>query len=410
LMVAAGVDLREEKYKFNGDSRAANARPIIIAAPFDDGNALSGTSRKVKAVFAEALVPLAKDLEMTFAVRSDSYDGFGRTTNPKVSLRFKPLDQLLLRASYNTGFRVPTFNQIYNGVSVAQYTGRDLVDPATCPTGRVDSNKQGCEVVTPEIANGGKLDLGPEKAKQATAGIVWEPFSEFSVGLDWWSIEKTDTIQTLSLTQLIDNYGLFTGNFRRDASGKLTGIDNRYVNAGGTKTQGLEINLKGNGAALGGKWTAGLDGTYLIQKKSRVVASAPFGDSEIGKFSFADDLGLRWKHTAYANYSLGDWSAFLSQSYRAGYQNQELPGVTSGLVNPPNLEKRVKSYTTYNMSVTWSGIKDLSVTAGIKNILDTDPPFAATYDSNFGSGSSWEPRVADPRGRAFTLLFNYKFF
>ncbi len=48
------------------------------------------------------------------------------------------------------------------------------------------------------------------------------------------------------------------------------------------------------------------------------------------------------------------------------------------------------------------------ITAGIKNLFDTDPPFAITYDSNTGAGSSWEPRVADPRGRSFTLMLEYK--
>jgi iron complex outermembrane receptor protein len=49
------------------------------------------------------------------------------------------------------------------------------------------------------------------------------------------------------------------------------------------------------------------------------------------------------------------------------------------------------------------------VTAGIKNLLNKDPPFAITYDSNTGAGSSWEPRVADPRNRSFTLLAEYRF-
>jgi iron complex outermembrane receptor protein len=59
--------------------------------------------------------------------------------------------------------------------------------------------------------------------------------------------------------------------------------------------------------------------------------------------------------------------------------------------------------------VTWRGIEGLSVTAGIKNLFNEDPPFAITYDSNTGAGSSWEPRVADPRNRSFTLLAEYRF-
>jgi iron complex outermembrane receptor protein len=46
----------------------------------------------------------------------------------------------------------------------------------------------------------------------------------------------------------------------------------------------------------------------------------------------------------------------------------------------------------------------------VKNLLDKDPPFSAAYDSNTGAGSSWEPRVADPRGRSYTLQVDYKFF
>ena len=60
--------------------------------------------------------------------------------------------------------------------------------------------------------------------------------------------------------------------------------------------------------------------------------------------------------------------------------------------------------------MAYTGIKNLTITAGIKNILDQEPPFANSYDSNTGSGSSWEPRVADPRGRSFTLGLDYKFF
>ena len=34
---------------------------------------------------------------------------------------------------------------------------------------------------------------------------------------------------------------------------------------------------------------------------------------------------------------------------------------------------------------------------------------AITYDGNTGAGSSWEPRVADPRGRSFILQAEMKF-
>ena len=63
----------------------------------------------------------------------------------------------------------------------------------------------------------------------------------------------------------------------------------------------------------------------------------------------------------------------------------------------------------YNTSVSVDVLDQFRLTAGIRNLFDKNPPFAITYDSNTGAGSSWEPRVADPRGRSFTLSVEAKF-
>jgi iron complex outermembrane receptor protein len=156
-------------------------------------------------------------------------------------------------------------------------------------------------------------------------------------------------------------------------------------------------------------WAAGLDGSYLLKKKNRPVAGAPYGASEVGSFTFTGDLGLKWKHTAYASYRQGNWSALFQNVYRRGYQDQVLPGVANGRVTPSHYDPNVKAYSIFHASATYSGIRNLTLTAGIKNLFDKDPPFAITYDSNTGAGSSWEPRVADPRGRSLTLMANYSF-
>jgi iron complex outermembrane receptor protein len=408
-LAALGVDVRTEKYRFNGDERDPTLQRIIVAAPFDQTNVLLGAKRDVTAFYGELLLPVVKGVELTAAVRQDDYSGFGKTTNPKVSGLWKPSDQFLVRGSYSTGFRVPTFNQLYNGASSATFTGATLVNPATCPTGRVDATRPGCESIRPLIVNGGKEDLGPEEAKMSSVGFVWEPMAAFSVGLDWWSIKREGTIQILSLTQLVDNFSLLRDRFAFAADGSLLSIDQRWVNAGETETSGVEVSLKSSFSAMGARWTAALEGTYLLKKRSRVLPTVPFGASEIGQFSFAGDLGLRWKHNAAIGYKRGDWSATFSQLFRAGYNDQVLPGVSSGRVSPPDWKSKVDSYTTYNVGVSWTGIKGLTLTGVVKNLLDTDPPFAITYDSNFGSGSSWEPRVADPRGRAFVVTAEYRF-
>lgn len=405
---AVGMSLREENYNFNGDARAAAARPEVFLAPFDQVNVLSGVTRNINAIFGEIMLPVIENMELTIAVRRDAYSGFGVTTNPKVSIKYRPIPQVLVRGSYNTGFRVPSFNQIFNGTTVSPFPGATLADPGKCPGGLPNVAIAGCEVVNPNILTGGKIDLGPETADQQSFGFVYEPTSNYSISIDWWKIERSNNIVSLGVTQLRDNYALFPERFIRDTAGNLTLIDARWANAGESITEGVELGLRGRGSLFAGNWSAGLDGTYLLEKKSKLLPSAPWGPSEIGIFTLTGDLGLEWKHNAFFTYRQGDWSGSVSQTYRQGYINGKLPGVANGTIVPPEVVVKVDEYITYNASVTYRGFQNFTITAGIKNLFNEDPPFAITYDSNGGSGGNWEPRVADPRGRAFTLLLNYK--
>jgi iron complex outermembrane receptor protein len=409
LMGALGVDLRKEKYKFQGDERDLQNQRGIFNVPFDNPNALGGVSRDIKAVYGEALVPILKNLEINAAVRYDDYDGFGGTTNPKISVRYQPTNQLVLRGGYNTGFRVPTFNQLFNGITESQFTGATLVDFSRCPAGTVSATP-GCESIRPVIVTGGKPNLGPEESRQYNAGLVIEPTNWFSMTVDYWDIKRTGTIQLLDLTVLSRNFALFPERFLRDPSGNITHIDDRWINAGETVTRGIDVNARANGPLGPGRYLLTFDGSYLIEKKSKIVDSQPFGPSEVAVFKRADDLGIRWKHNAMFTYFWGDWSASLQQLYYAGYRDATPPpGVANGSVHPANYTADVDPYWLHHVSVSWSGIKHLTITAGIKNIFDKDPPFSLTYDSNTGAGSSWEPRVADPRGRSYTLLLSYTF-
>jgi iron complex outermembrane recepter protein len=417
-MAAFGVDVRTEKYKFDGDQRPdandPSGRTLVFNVPFDNALATAGTlKRDIKAVYGELLLPIVKGLDVTLAARTDSYTGFGRNTSPKVSLRWQPVDSFLVRGAYSEAFRVPTFKQQFDPLTVSQFVGNDYADPATCPTRVVNAAVAGCAPVSGfNTVFGGKADLNPEKAKLYSLGFVIQPSADFSANVDWWSIERDGTIQSFGLTTLSDpkNYPLFTDRFLRNAQGQILAVDTRWANAGATETEGLEFGVRAGFATGAGRLSAAYDLSYLLKKRSRLIASAPFGDSEVGVFTRAGDLGIRWKHTASVSYSEGVWTGTLSQVYRGKYADFVLPGVANGTVRPANWDPIVKPYEVFNVSLAWRGIKDLTVTAGVKNIFNEDPPFSVTYDTNTGAGSSWEPRVADPRGRAYTLRLEYKFF
>lgn len=404
VQVALGADYRRETYSFNGSPAAVAGQAEIFNVAFDNVNALTPKNRNVKAVYAEMSVPVLESLELTGAVRLDDYTGFGSTVNPKFTARFSPTDWVMLRASYNTGFRVPSFNQIFNGVTESPNPGNNLTDPSTCPAGGVVNVTAGCGAITPTSLSGGNLNLGPETSEQYSAGIVFTPAPQFSASVDFWSIAVDNTIGALTIAQLLANQSSFSDRVIR-TSNVITQLDLRADNIGSRRTQGLEVALRGGIDAFGGVLTAGLDGTYLLKKKEKFLPTAPFGSSLIGVFTYAGDLGLKWKHSAFINYAVDDMLFSFSQIYRNGYKNNALPASASR----PDYNARVKAYVTYNLSAAMDMNDKLRLTAGIRNVFDTDPPFAITYDSNTGAGSSWEPRVADPRGRSFTLAVEAKF-
>ena len=411
VQMAVGVDYRRETYEFNGSPAAAATAPVIFLAAFDNVNALTPKNRDVKAAYAEINVPVFDMLELTGAVRIDDYSGFGTTTNPKVSAKFQPAEWLMFRGSYSTGFRVPSFNQIFNGITESPYAGSDLADPVACPGGVPNATNPACAFIRPNIWTGGTIDLGPETAKMASLGVVLRPAPRWTASVDWWSIRADNTIQLLTLRQLIDNAALFPDRFIRDSAGVITTIDQRWINAGARKTQGLEISLRGGFDLPGNsQLNLGADGTMLLQKKEKLTPTAAWSASQIGVFTFAGDLGLRWKHNAWLTWSNDNISATFSQIFRKGYKNQALPGIAAGTITRPDYNPMVKDYAIYNLTVSYQGlIEGLKLTAGVKNVFDTDPPFAITYDGNTGAGSSWEPRVADPRGRSFILQAEMKF-
>ncbi|MBI4624956.1 MAG: TonB-dependent receptor [Verrucomicrobia bacterium] len=407
MMAAVGVDVREEKYLFKGDLRpnANTVDALVFNAPFDNALATAGTlKRTIKAAFAELQVPVLKGLDLNAAARIDEYTGFGRTTNPKITLRYAPTDKFLVRSSYSTGFRVPTFKQMFDPRTESTYVGNDIPDPRSGVRAVGPANP----AVHPLIYGGGKRDLQPEEAKLYSAGFVFAPNRHLSANVDWWSVNRIGTIQSFGFTQLVANYTLFSDRFIRDAAGNLTAVDARWINAGETSTKGLEFGLRGDTDALKGKLSGGFDLSYLLEKKSRVIASAPFGLSEVGRFTRSSDLGIRWKHTAHASYRRGNWSGMIIQLYRGGYVDAVLPGVANGTIRPVNWQPKVKPYNIFNFSLTYRGLKNMTVIAGVKNLLNTAPPFSAAYDTNTGAGSSWEPRVADPRGRSYNLRVEYR--
>ena len=402
IAMATGIDLRREEYKFDGDQRTD--KRAVFNAPFDDANALGDVSRDIKAVYVEFNLPVFKNFDLNLAARYDDYSGFGSTTNPKVSFRYQPFESLLFRGAYSTGFKVPNFNQLYNGISEVPYTGTDLADPATCPSGRANGNQLGCERINPVELFYGNPKLDPEESTQKSFGLVYSPMDRFNIALDWWEIERERTIQVARRDHLILYYDLFEDFWIRDAAGEVIAIDRPNINSGGSLTRGIELDANFNGELAGGRWNINLNGSYLNMFKTKALETLPYSSNLIGKYVRYYNLPIRWKHTLSFNWTREAWSHTFTQIHRDGYYDEPAASFPSYI--PDGWNPRVEGYTTYNYNVTWTGIERLKLGFGIKNLFNQDPPFTA-HQNDFAAGAGWEPRIADPRGRAYTFLVEY---
>jgi iron complex outermembrane receptor protein len=403
VQAAVGVDWRQENFFFEGDTRQNlnSADALILNAPFDNGLATNGTlKRTIRAAFAELQIPILRGLDFNAAGRIDRYTGFGSTKNPKFTVRYAPIEQFLIRSSYSTGFRVPTFKQMFDPVFDSPLAATGLIDPETGV--QIPANSA-------DVLFGGKSDLQPEKARMYSAGVVFQPTKHLSANIDWWEVNRTGTILSFNTTQMLANYEVFKDRFLRRSDGTIELIDTRWVNAGKTATKGVEFGVRGDIDFRGGKLSTGFDASRLLDKRSKLLPTSAWSASELGVFTRSTEIGLKWKHTAFLAYRRGNWTAQVSNLYRSSYLDAVLPGVANGSVRPPNWQPRVKPYSTYGLTVTYRGLRNTTIIAGVKNLFDEDPPFSATYDTNTGAGSSWEPRIADPRGRSYTLRVDYRY-
>ncbi|MET0983615.1 MAG: TonB-dependent receptor [Telluria sp.] len=397
LAMAAGFDLRRESYLYTQD---VAAEPILLSP----GNAnLPKATRDVKALFAEFIVPVTKDLELQLAVRRDHYSVIGATTNPKVAFRYQPANWLLFRGSANKGFLAPSFTQLYTG-ALPQEMASGVVDTVGCAAHPGDVRF--CAPERFDYLSGGNQNLRPETSKQGTLGVVVEPFKGFSASLDWWAINMKDRILNRSPTIVLQNPVALSGNIIRRADDTIDYIQAGWINAAGAKTRGIDLGLRGDGKFDGGvKWNATLDGTWTHSYKFAEIEGQPYKEY-VGLF-FTRDLYLRWKHSATFSVSQGDWNVLVSNNFASGYKDQ-LPNAGKG-TPPPGFDPDVSSYTRFGLATTYKGFRNTSITFGIQNLFDRDPPFTAhNVDDVVGAG--WDPRVADPRGRAYTLNLTYKFF
>ncbi len=362
-------------------------------------------NRTVNAGFAELVLPFTRTIEVQLALRHDRYNDVGSTTNPKIGVRWNPTKELLVRSSYGTGFRAPSLADLYSPTRIGQTNGI-YNDPLGCiRVGNINNttNPDYCGL-QPDKLRGGSTNLKPEESKQFSLGLVFEPVNLISTSFDYWKLEKTQTIASPEGVYFSDPvfYAPFITRAAADPTlpgipGRITQIDSRLRNLGTLKTSGFDVGFDLRLPATSwGKFSASLTGTYVLDYKVQDGPGRPYVDG-VGRFA-NDQVVQRWRHVASFNYDGGPFSATLQQTYYRGYIDQN--------PNPDGSVRRVDDYKLWDLSGAYRGFTNLTLRAGLKNLLDTKPPRSNQIYS-FLAG--YDPNYTDPRGRSFYASLAYSF-
>ena len=401
LMLALGAEMRREKTEF-GATQVLKSNDVN-GDRSSSGALLADTrhERDVQGVYAELNAPLSREWEAQFALRHDRYDGVfdaasGRTspglstTNPKLGLSYRPSRQWLLRASYGTGFRAPSISEMFRPLR-AGITASFVRDPVTG------------EVAQLPIDRASNPDLKPEKSRQASLGVVFEPSRDISLSLDYWSIRKTDIISEIGEETIFTNPVYYNDPdiVVRFSDGFVDFINVQKENRGRLNTAGLDVAVSWRGQATAwGRFGAGLNGTLVTEYKFNTDPRSPLVD---GLGRFRDDKAVqRWRHRVNLDWDRGDFGLTLANTYLAGYRDQNVPGLAA----PEWSDRDVEAYSLWDLSGSWRYSDRLRLRAGVLNLLDTAPPF--TNQARYFQ-VTWDSTYGDPRGRSVYASLNFAF-
>jgi iron complex outermembrane receptor protein len=397
LGFAIGVEARHDKATYSVNRALASQ---ASSSGFADAQNQAG-SRSIYAVFAEVNAPITKELELNVAAREDKYTDVGSSFNPKVSARYQPVKEVLLRASFNKGFRAPTLFDLFGPQSITNSSDTHD-DPVLCPGGVAVPGANPSIVCGQQqfVRQGGNPNLQPEHSRNYSFGAVFEPVPTLTLSADYWNIKVKDLIQPLAEQTIFGDFPKYQNLFVYNAAGNalLYVIDNT-ANLGELHTDGIDLSLlyRKSNTPLG-TFTLSLDGTYVNTYKYQNERGGAFVENA-GRYTGANPI-FRWRHNVLVTLVNGDWAFNLSNRYISHYIDQNT-------ANDPGFNNNVKHYSTWALSTTYTGNKQFELTAGIKNLLDEAPPFTNQV-TNFQIG--YDPRYTDPLGRTVYMRLVYKFY
>jgi iron complex outermembrane receptor protein len=384
-------------------------------------------------------IPLIHKLNIGGAFRRSDYSTSGSVDSYEGDIRWEPIDSLLIRGGYQRAVRAPNIGELFAAASGAQIAfgtpPAAIGDPcdvrSTARTGangasvRVLCLAQGIPAaiidtyVFPTTATAGltqgNSDLQPETADTYNLGLSWtsrssaQLLSGLSASIDYYSIEITDVISVVpGLSALSKCYNLDGSNptyaadnqfcqlLTRDANGLLQLIETPYLNLGGLKTEGVDLQLDW-AIDLNDQWTLRFNTAigYLLDYSVQTLPGSAFqdftGTNTIAANHTVSNTFPEWKALTTVGVAFGPAMASVRWRYM-----DAMADVTS-VTTPATPGIGVATYNLFDFFASYDVNSTWQLRLGVTNLADEGP--VTVSSSQTGTDTS----VFDVLGRSYYM-------
>jgi outer membrane receptor protein involved in Fe transport len=412
---AGTVEFGSQSYRINPDPLALTA-DAYYGPRYGDGHG----SRDHWSVAGELRMPLLESLQASLAGRYDTYSYGGQNHGKftyNLGLEWRPVDSLLLRSSYGTGFRAPDMHYLFAG---NDYYRRVSTDYVACRTDEPTFNNGDCyddgdwDIRTIDTYTG-NLNLQVETSKSFTAGFVWSPSSNFDLAVDYYKISIANQVQAQSRDLLliteadcrlgvtvngatvdrnsptcVDAMARVIRDDPNDPFSDIVGVHFSPINIASEETSGIDVTanyrLHTDGA---GNFNFNANYNWTHKHTRQVYPGDPIEDMLAVEFS-ATTLP-RAKGNAGVSWDKNAWGASLFGTYLGRVANYDNDAWTTATWR-------------FNAGLRYDISDHLRVSLTVNNLLNAMPPKDPTWANYPYYDTSW----FDSMGRSYYLQFTWK--
>jgi len=368
--IAVGMQYRNEFWGRDYDDISNNDGFAFLV-----GNPDFSEGRSAVGVFAESLIPIFDQLDLSVALRHESYGGdIGSTTDPKISLLYRPTDTLSLRGSYSTSFRAPSVLQVSGGTTSLE----QVSDPSSGGT---------AFAAIRAIAPPGGRNIRPETGKAWNFGMSYAGDSGLSVDIDYWNYSFSDVIIKENSQAVVNGFSDDPDRvIRAPGTNSIIMVIVDFLNASSVKTQGFDVNARYAFDTDYGTIQPFFEATHVL-KYDLVDPQAGTVDGA-GNRNFANfgSPTPSWRFNTGVSWTTEDHDLRFYVRHIGGMDDDQNAGSRVGSMTT------VDAQYTFNLGGLFDGGDGSSLQVGVINAFDKKPPYVST-------NGGYESRTHDPRGR-----------